>query len=64
MLRVDRTWQRGLFYVNLVGGLHDEVMLGITIAYSRDLYYCWGRRITFHLLWWSLSIGFDLPEAR
>lgn len=59
LLDFDHTWTLGHFYIDLCGGLHGEIHLGMTAAFSLDKLACWGRRVSLHLGFWCLTVGWD-----
>ncbi len=54
---IDRTWTWGPLYLDICSGSLREVHFGIALAFDFDRRNCWGRRISLHLLFWCLSVG-------
>lgn len=64
MLSIDRTWYIGPVYIDLCGGIgHLPLEIGIVISWDGRPDSVWGRRVTLHLGWWALTIGYEPKET-
>lgn len=62
VLDIDRTFQWGRIYLDVCGCICRECGLSITVAWQPAPWGCWGRRVTLHILFWSLTLGYDDHE--